>query len=232
MSEPALRPRWTPRRRLLNLPRTSSGARETCGPPCWVCSAVPSIRLALGTRRGRPEGVTPPLRLTELLGPFPALVVRRAPAVGAVPVGLLVLPLVLLLAGRRSRIRPVVATTAGLPVLLAAAARQTGVGQLVADARDRLRTLEAYAFRGLRGRARNRFRLGGGNRLISVLETTLYRPIVLVGRVRRRRVRLGVLLLLKPSGAAYADSGWPSSRCGNSCGRSSWCCGDAWPGCA
>src|SRR5213592_3671232 len=38
----------------------SSGARETCGPPWGVDSAVPSTRLALGTRRGRPEEVTPP----------------------------------------------------------------------------------------------------------------------------------------------------------------------------
>ena len=59
VSLPALRPRWTPRRRLLSLPRTSSGARETCGPPCGVGSAAALDQVGLGYPPGQAGGGDP-----------------------------------------------------------------------------------------------------------------------------------------------------------------------------
>ncbi len=56
----ALRPCWTPRRRLLSLPRTSSGARETCGASLWGGLGRALDQVGLGHPPRQTEEVTPP----------------------------------------------------------------------------------------------------------------------------------------------------------------------------
>ena len=77
---PAWRPCWIPLRRLVRRPRTSSGARETCGPAwgaCWL-SRRPRRGSPAGPGAADPEGVTPPADgLADLLGPLAQLVVGR-----------------------------------------------------------------------------------------------------------------------------------------------------------
>src|SRR6478752_1506893 len=135
------------------------------------------------------------LRVPELLGPLPALVVRRAPVLGGVPVGRLLRPLRHRPLPLLRRGRLIVSAAGGLPVLLPATTRETRLGQVVTGVRRGPRAVEAYVVLRLGGSARRRFRFGLCQGIERPLIRTLVRPVTLVGGTVLRSELVGVLLL-------------------------------------